>query len=394
MLEVYIDGLAADMQQKLAPYGGIRVYSGMDLDQFAQLLGSSKAQAPCVLLVAMCSNASQPSYQALSPNNQWIQKPFDINTFPLMLGISARIFAPDPQSAMNLANLIYNLYSRGISLGYQHPFFPQERIVVPYFSSPVTGAPSFIQSAGIYVLEFPVRNPEPPVPCFFNPNSFQLIGKNVFAEMELLSIAAICAANSSFYVDNMMQAKYRYLASPQKLGRKESGKVSGSLKAMRKSYQSGTQIDPNAFFQEFSDLICLIPDLYQRAMMHEPYEATFSIYQNNFSQYRARRDWICDQLRIPPHLELHIDETSQPREPLGLMTMLNTMVENEGMHVESAFNQYYEAVSAQSAQIDQVTDFVTGLANNYMENKIGGLDLGNSQITGVAQDFLRGKFMK
>ncbi len=394
MHEIYVNSFAKDMQQRLSHYGNISVFPEMSFGQIARAVAENRIQIPSIILAPLCGWTTQQCYTTLSPNNQWIQRPFDLNTFPLRLGIVARILAPDPQSALNIGNIITNMYSNAISLAFQHPYFPQERIVIPYASGSAKGDPKFIEAAGIYVMQVEARRSELAVPCFFNQESFQLIGQSRPVEVELLSFAAVCSIYSCAQTESLMQSKYRYLVSPQKLGRRESGKVSPQLKAMRKSYESGAQVDPNVFRQEFNTLLCMIPDLYQRAMMREPYETTFSIFQNAATQYRARKDWICDHLGIPPHLDLNIDPSNQPREITSLTHMTEAMIDDEDMHVADAYNTYLETMRAQSAQIDQMVDFATNLAYDHVEKKIDGLDLGNSTITGVAQDILRNKFMK
>ncbi len=191
MLETYVNGFAYNLQQQLAPYGNTSVYTNMTIDQFSNALMNGQVSLPCVLFQSSSTPSTRTSFMSLTQNNQWTQRSFDWNMFPMAIVVAAHIFASDLQSAQNVTQFMQSYFSNGVTLLFQNPYIPTEKIPITLKCGAVDSPqqmPMFgLIKAGVILAE------GIDVPYFFNPNDFSLIGRSTSIERELISAACICS---------------------------------------------------------------------------------------------------------------------------------------------------------------------------------------------------------
>lgn len=209
MLDIYTNAFVNDLRNRLAPYGNIPVFGGSTTDQFWQLVNQRSIPIPCVYLHTTFYPGLYQTYVELSQANTWIQRQFDANTYPVDYFIAAQVFAKDPQTVQNFANVIQNIYASGVPYHFQNPWFANERVVLTLKSNPADEAPKELQGyyfQGISLME----NNSIPAPCFLLANDSAYIAQNRRIMMEMLAMALLGKKAVVDLPDNATQLKNQY----------------------------------------------------------------------------------------------------------------------------------------------------------------------------------------
>lgn len=263
MLDVYTNGFAYDLQQRLAQYGNIPVFGGSSEARFWELLNAQSLPYPSALLTTVQMAGTQESYDAITSDGTWVCRPFDPNTFPFSYAVAARVIAGDPQTVVSVSSIVQSMYANGWMMTFQNPYVQGERIPITLKSAPQPSEVlemSFCHAQEVILTESGVN-----VPCFFFPNDVAYVGQSAKIEFELLNIALLC----------------------------------------QRAYSNPLLADPHIK-----------------------------------SLYWDRKNWICSYLGIPDRVELNIDESLQPRETIGLFSMVQDMLADDSMHVSDAVQFY------------------------------------------------------
>lgn len=208
MLDVYTNGFAYDLHQKLAQYGNVPVFGGSSEEQFWPLLNSGNMTFPCILLRSAQIGGTQESYFVITQDGSWVERPFDVNAFPFAYALSANVMANDQQTVANISALLQNLCSEGYTLLFRNPYVQSERVPITLQSSPA--ASGIKQLSYCFAQEVTLTQTPAQVPCFFFPNDVAYIGQSARIESELLNIALLCQRTLSNYLQIDPQAKTQY----------------------------------------------------------------------------------------------------------------------------------------------------------------------------------------
>lgn len=145
-------------------------------------------------------------------------------------------------------------------------------------------------------------------------------------------------------------------------------------------FQSGT-LSREDFEAHFSDVLSVLPDLYDRAMKREPVEVTLAETQAVLAEVETRAETVANSLGIEENPEG--DEYYKPRSLEAAAAYINVYNGDLNLSAQDLFRAYKAACAEKAAGAQQLQDSF----NNYIADKISSAGGGGFVANIIADQF-------
>ena len=147
-----------------------------------------------------------------------------------------------------------------------------------------------------------------------------------------------------------------------------------------RDFQAGT-LSKEDFEAHFSDVLSVLPDLYNRAMKREPVEITIAEAQAVLTEIDNRAEAIANSLGIEENPEG--DEYYKPRSLEAAAAYINVYNGDLNLSAQDLFRAYKAACAEKAAGAQQLQDSF----NNYIADKISSAGGGGFVANIIADQF-------
>ncbi len=380
MLETYTNGLIYDLRKRLQPYGNIAVFDAANMPAFMQAVQNGQATYPCIQISGYSQLGEAGSYSSLRNDGSWTYYCFDINCCPVNIYYQAIIFGKTIDQVMNLSNVVRSLYQQDIALGFPNYAVQNEKVCIVLRANTAQEIVNSDPSSNTFFTRVSFM-PTSTV-LFFNQNDIANMHKNRNIDLEFLNMALYHANRSDGQAQNEMMQRYHFLFSSS-VQAMTNRYVPKSLKQLRKLLQKGKAIDVAQFNNEFPHVVTLIPDLFNRYVNGETYEATLNNVEYLSALHEDRKNQICDVVGVMQDTNLNIDDKQQPRSSEALRFFIDTMNGNPNATLNDAMASYKNKLveihqeneendARNQAMAEAVFNIATAAVVAHAASKVGG----------------------